>query len=59
MIISFVQFTSWVLSSDKEISLVEAVQAYGVLANQGIISGQALENAEKSDGDVNLSPPRS
>ena len=42
--------------SDKEISLLEAVQAYGVLANQGIISGQALENADKSDGDVNLSP---
>jgi membrane peptidoglycan carboxypeptidase len=32
------------LQSEDEISLIEAVQAYGILANQGIHSGQILQN---------------
>jgi membrane peptidoglycan carboxypeptidase len=42
--------------SDKQISLIEAAQAYGVLANQGIINGQTVEKTGKSTDDEHLSP---
>ena len=43
------------IQSDAEISLLEAVQAFGILANQGIHSGQVLQNQATGSG-LDLQP---
>ena len=43
-------------NSDKEISLLEAVRAYGILANQGIESGQTINISNSTGNRSDLVP---